>query len=108
MEYAIIGALVLIVLAAVLIPLVSGSHGGDAEEFATAAPPPVVLVEQPAFEMSDDASVEREIARYRTSVAAGTICRHCGEANTADAKFCADCGKPIRRTGGAADAQEFA
>lgn len=42
-----------------------------------------------------DDDVEREVARYREAMRAGTICRKCGEANGAGSRFCADCGAAL-------------
>jgi hypothetical protein len=39
--------------------------------------------------------VEREVARYREALRAGTICRKCGEANAPGSRFCADCGSEL-------------
>lgn len=122
METLIIAILGVVVIAAVAIPLFRGgrSEHHDAHEYgsgleATSAPagsaaaaplradPDAGPMLPPSA--SEDA-LEVEIARYRAAVAAGTVCRRCGEANAADAKFCADCGKPLAGRGN--DAQEFA
>lgn len=110
MEIAIIGVLAVVVIAAVALPLFRAGGHSDAREFATGTPatsspnlPTDTAAGVPGA--SGDAALESEIARYREAVAAGTVCRRCGEANPRDAKFCADCGKPL---GAAADAQEFA
>jgi hypothetical protein len=49
--------------------------------------------------------VEREVARYREALRAGTLCRKCGEANPQGSRFCGDCGADLA---GRADDQEFA
>lgn len=112
MEIAIIGVLAIVVIAAVALPLFRGSAGhADAHEYGTGteATSPPITTGSPAFDVpvtaGDDAALEAEIARYREAVASGTVCRRCGEANPRDAKFCADCGKPLPRS---ADAQEYA
>ena len=119
METIIIAILGLVVIAAVAIPLVRGGRGGhhDAREYAVepgattspvgtsaAAPLPADAGVFPPPTPRDD--IEAEVARYRAAVAAGTVCRRCGEANAADAKYCADCGK--RLPAASEDAQEFA
>lgn len=111
MEIAIIGVLAIIVIAAVSLPLFRGDAGhADAQEYgtgtqATSAPITPAGAALGAPVAGDDAALEAEIARYREAVASGTVCRRCGEANARDAKFCADCGKPLPRS---ADAQEYA
>jgi hypothetical protein len=41
---------------------------------------------------SGDDELERDVRRYRDALRAGTICRKCGEANTPDSMYCAECG----------------
>lgn len=117
METIIIASLGVVVIAAVAIPLLRGGRGGhhDAREYEVQAQTPVspaasgTLEPEDAFEPApavSDGAIEAEVARYRVAVAAGTVCRRCGEANAADAKFCADCGK--RLPASSDDAQEFA
>ena len=67
---AVVGALAL-----VLVPLARG-HGG-------------------ASPSADDAELEREIAIYRAALRSGTLCRRCGRANAAGARFCGDCGRAL-------------
>jgi ribosomal protein L40E len=50
-----------------------------------------------------DDALERDVARYRAALRAGTICRKCGEANPPGSRFCADCGSDLPVD----DAQEF-
>ena len=76
MEIAIIGALVLVALVAVLVPAVRGGGGS-------------------ASALADDADIENEIARYREALRADTMCRRCGQANPADAKYCYECGRKL-------------
>jgi hypothetical protein len=42
--------------------------------------------------------IEAEVARYREALRAGTICRKCGEANSPESRFCADCGAALPLT----------
>lgn len=49
-----------------------------------------VLVGRARF--PDAATMEKELDRYRTAVAAGTICSRCRFANPEGSRFCADCG----------------
>lgn len=46
--------------------------------------------EQAAHRVEDD--LEREIATYRIALRSGTLCHGCGNANVAEALFCATCG----------------
>lgn len=48
-------------------------------------------------------SLERDVARYREALRAGTICRKCGEANPPESRFCGDCGAALPLT----ESQEF-
>jgi ribosomal protein L40E len=50
-----------------------------------------------------DDELEREVARYRAALRAGTLCRKCGAANPPDSRFCAECGAGLPLT----DAEEF-
>jgi hypothetical protein len=50
-------------------------------------------------------SLEREVARYREAVRAGTVCGRCGEANPPGSRFCGECGNAL---GGGEDSSEFA
>jgi ribosomal protein L40E len=58
----------------------------------------------PDVALEGDDALERDVARYRAALRAGTICRKCGEANPPGSRFCADCGSDLPVD----DAQEFA
>jgi hypothetical protein len=49
--------------------------------------------------------LERDVARYRQALRAGTLCGKCGEANPPGSRFCGDCGADLAGPG---DEQEFA
>jgi hypothetical protein len=49
--------------------------------------------------------LEREVARYREALRAGTICGRCGEANPPGSRFCGECGGGLD---GSEDSSEFA
>jgi hypothetical protein len=73
-------------VAAVLYPLIRGDRAGmpiESEEADRA-----------------EGDVESEVARYRTALRAGTLCRRCGRANPEASFFCAECGRrlPAGRT----------
>jgi hypothetical protein len=129
METFVIAVVALIAFAAVMAPLLRGrGAAGDADEFdATPRQPPhgepvavPPMAAGPATPMAPvapaapaaptdppadrgDEAVEREVARYRAALRAGTICRKCGEANGAGSRFCADCGAALPL----AEAEEF-
>ncbi len=44
---------------------------------------------------ADADQLEADVQRYREAVEAGTVCPRCRQANTADARFCAECGQPL-------------
>ncbi len=44
---------------------------------------------------ADRAELEADIRRYREALAAGTVCPRCRHANPGDARFCAECGRPL-------------
>lgn len=44
----------------------------------------------------EDAALEAEVARYRAALRAETVCPKCLEANPADSRYCADCGRALR------------
>lgn len=69
-------------VAAALIPL---ARGLDTTRSAPAT--------GPGFR--DDDAIEAEVARYRDSLRAGTLCRRCRFPNPAGSNFCADCGRPL-------------
>lgn len=45
--------------------------------------------------LSDDAALDREVARYREALRAGTVCASCRFANPPESHFCAACGKRL-------------
>jgi len=50
----------------------------------------------------DDAALEREIARYRAALRAGTLCPRCRFPNPDASRHCADCGRRLAPAGPAA------
>ncbi|MDX1675344.1 MAG: zinc ribbon domain-containing protein [Longimicrobiales bacterium] len=43
----------------------------------------------------DAAELEADIRRYREALAADTVCDRCRHPNPPDARFCAECGRPL-------------
>lgn len=43
----------------------------------------------------DDDSLDREVARYREALRAGTVCARCRFASPPGSRFCADCGNRL-------------
>jgi hypothetical protein len=84
MEIAIIAILVLVAFGAIAVPLLRGTTPG-------------------LTDAASDATVDEEVARYRSALRANTVCKRCGQANPAASRFCFECG----RTLAAADAEEF-
>ena len=41
------------------------------------------------------AEIERDVLLYREALRAGTVCTRCGQANSAESRFCADCGRAL-------------
>lgn len=39
--------------------------------------------------------LEREVARYRLALRAGTLCSECGRANEPGSRYCGECGAPL-------------
>jgi len=70
-------------VAAVLVPL-ARAFGGTRPQPATGP------------ELLDDDAVEAEVARYRASLRAGTLCRRCRYPNPAGSNYCAECGRTLR------------
>ena len=44
---------------------------------------------------ADAAELEADIQRYREALAAGAVCARCRHPNSADARFCAECGRSL-------------
>lgn len=72
MKILIIGILVVLAVAAVVIPLV-----------------------RPARGTMDEATLDAEVKRYRRALREGTVCDQCLEANEAGGHYCANCGAPL-------------
>jgi hypothetical protein len=83
MEALVIIVMVLAAVAAVIYPLLRRS-GTEPLDPAGSAPP-------------DDDALEREVARYRAALRAGTLCRRCGAAKREGSRYCAECGRRIQR-----------
>jgi ribosomal protein L40E len=83
MEIVVILAIVIAAVAAVMLPLVKRSAGER--------------LDRPPETPPDDASLEAEIAAYRTALRAGTLCRRCGAANPEASRYCAECGRRLER-----------
>jgi len=81
MEIIVVLVLVIAAVAAVLVPLVRRS-AGEPLESPESVPP-------------DEAAIETEVARYRESLRAGSLCRRCGAANPPGSRYCAECGRPL-------------
>jgi len=101
MEIVIIVLVGLAAAAAVLVPMVRGgrgrsTHAGDVVESAPPEAPDDSGEAAGGADLETDRDIEREVARYRTALRAGTVCAWCGEANPADARFCFRCGRPVR------------
>ena len=45
---------------------------------------------------ADAEELEEDVQRYRTALAAGTVCPRCRHPNAADARFCAECGRALQ------------
>lgn len=110
MEMLLVAAVTLAAFGAVLIPLLrrrEPGSGDDAAEWAAGEvdrPDSGHMLRAGATDVgAAHDPVEYEIARYRTALRAGTVCRQCGQANPADAKFCYECGRALPRD----DAREF-
>lgn len=43
----------------------------------------------------EDDELEREVARYRLALRAGTLCSACGGANEPGSRYCGECGAPL-------------
>lgn len=48
--------------------------------------------------LPDEKRIEARIHEYRTALEADTVCDRCLQANSADAAFCASCGRPLGAT----------
>jgi ribosomal protein L40E len=90
MEIIIVVLVVVVAVVAVVLPLVL--RGGAETLEADAA----------AGGMSE-AEIERQVLAYRAALRAGTLCRRCGAANPAGARFCHECGRRVRRPAGRAE-----
>jgi hypothetical protein len=94
MDLVIIIVLGLAACAAVAVPFFRRHH---VELLADPAAAPGVDAQPP--NPTALAELEEEIAHYRTALRAGTICDRCGRANREASRFCAECGRPLRRRG---------
>lgn len=43
----------------------------------------------------DAAELDADIRRYREALEAGTVCPRCRSPNSADARFCGECGRAL-------------
>lgn len=43
----------------------------------------------------DAAELDADIQRYRSALAAGTVCPRCRSPNSPEARFCAECGRAL-------------
>jgi hypothetical protein len=101
MEIVIIVLVGLAAAAAVLAPILRGgreraTRADDAAESQRPEAPDDSGEAAGGADLETDRDIEREVARYRTALRAGTVCPWCGEANPADARFCFRCGRPVR------------
>jgi hypothetical protein len=92
MEPIILGLLSLGTAVLVLQPLVrSAWNGYDWDGTGAAAPEG----DAPATGGETGSGLRDEVDRYREALRAGTLCGHCGQANAAGSRFCAECGRPL-------------
>lgn len=71
-EYLLVIVLGIIAIGAVAFPLIAGRTRYD-----------------------DPARLDADVERYRKALADGTVCPRCRYANTAGARYCADCGREL-------------
>jgi hypothetical protein len=84
MEIALVAALMMAAVAVVLRPLLRRDAG---------APDPTTTPDGDVA--AKDRALAAEVARYRTALRAGTVCKRCKEANPPGSRFCADCGRAL-------------
>lgn len=88
----------------VIPPMAAGPATPVAPSGATAPDAPAEpTVPDAQRESADRDGLEREVARYRSAIRAGTLCRKCGAANPPESRFCAECGAGLPLT----EAREF-
>lgn len=47
--------------------------------------------------LDDEVKLEARIKSYRAALRAGTVCERCLHDNPAGSRFCADCGRPLKK-----------
>jgi predicted amidophosphoribosyltransferase len=76
MTYVLVGAIVLAAFVAVAWPILRREDNDDAG--------------------LSDTAMEHRINEYRGALKAETVCKRCLRANPTDARYCAECGNPLR------------
>ena len=92
MDIAIVLVLIAVAIGAVMWPLLRRDAGApDPADAAGAAPNGLTFDE-----------IDREVARYRDALRAGTVCGRSAQPNPPGSRFCSDYGRPLRAAAAAA------